>query len=118
MPFQVAAFLLNEKRNAITKIELRTRARIFILPDDHLETPHFEVQRLRDDSPELVAGQTSYEMPPSSTKKPSRSARPAPWSARKQQSRPSLPSSPHRNTPKHQSSRPSRCPSRACSRAW
>lgn len=62
MPFQVAAFLLNEKRNAITKIELRTRARIFILPDDHLETPHFEVQRLRDDSPELVAGQTSYEM--------------------------------------------------------
>ncbi|WP_416054866.1 ribonuclease E [Pseudomonas aeruginosa] len=62
VPFQVAAFLLNEKRNAITKIELRTRARIFILPDDHLETPHFEVQHLRDDSPELVAGQTSYEM--------------------------------------------------------
>ncbi|HEJ1168137.1 TPA: ribonuclease E [Pseudomonas aeruginosa] len=62
VPFQVAAFLLNEKRNAITKIELRTRARIFILPDDHLETPHFEVQRLRDDSPELIAGQTSYEM--------------------------------------------------------
>ncbi|MGC3444565.1 ribonuclease E [Pseudomonas aeruginosa] len=62
VPFQVAAFLLNEKRNAITKIELRTRARIFILPDDHLETPHFEVQRLRDDSPELVAGQASYEM--------------------------------------------------------
>lgn len=62
VPFQVAAFLLNEKRNAITKIELRTRARIFILSDDHLETPHFEVQRLRDDSPELVAGQTSYEM--------------------------------------------------------
>ena len=46
---EVAFYLLNEKRNAITKIELRTRARIFILPDDHLETPHFEVQRLRDD---------------------------------------------------------------------
>lgn len=64
VPFQVAAFLLNEKRNAITKIELRTRARIFILPDDHLETPHFEVQRLRDDSPEIMAGQASYEMSP------------------------------------------------------
>ncbi len=64
VPFQVAAFLLNEKRNAITKIELRTRARIFILPDDHLETPHFEVQRLRDDSPEIIAGQASYEMSP------------------------------------------------------
>ena len=64
VPFQVAAFLLNEKRNAITKIELRTRVRIFILPDDHLETPHFEVIRLRDDSPEALSGQSSYEMAP------------------------------------------------------
>ncbi len=62
VPLQVAAFLLNEKRNAITKIELRTRVRIFILPDDHLETPHFDVQRLRDDSPEAQSGQSSYEM--------------------------------------------------------
>ncbi len=62
VPFQVAAFLLNEKRNAITKIELRTRVRIFILPDEHLETPHFEVMRLRDDSPEALSGQSSYEM--------------------------------------------------------
>lgn len=62
VPFQVAAFLLNEKRNAITKIELRTRVRIFILPDDHLETPNFEVMRLRDDSPEALSGQSSYEM--------------------------------------------------------
>ena len=67
VPFQVAAFLLNEKRNAITKIELRTRARIFILPDDHLETPHFEVQRLRDDSPEIMVSQASYEMSPTET---------------------------------------------------
>ena len=64
VPFQVAAFLLNEKRNAITKIELRTRVRIFILPDESLETPHFEVMRLRDDSPEALSGQSSYEMAP------------------------------------------------------
>lgn len=62
VPIPVAAFLLNEKRNSITKIELRTRARIIILPNDHLETPHFEVQRLRDDSPEVLSGQSSYEM--------------------------------------------------------
>lgn len=62
VPIPVAAFLLNEKRNAITKIELRARVRIIILPTDHLETPHFEVQRLRDDSPDLVSGQPSYEM--------------------------------------------------------
>ena len=67
VPFQVAAFLLNEKRNAITKIELRTRVRIFILPDESLETPHFEVMRLRDDSPEALSGQSSYEMAPDET---------------------------------------------------
>ena len=64
VPIPVAAFLLNEKRNNITKIELRTRARIVILPNDHLETPHFEVQRLRDDSLEAQTGQSSYEMTP------------------------------------------------------
>ncbi len=62
VPIPVAAFLLNEKRNSITKIELRSRARIVILPNDHLETPHFEVQRLRDDSTDLQAGQSSYAM--------------------------------------------------------
>jgi len=64
VPIPVAAFLLNEKRNSITKIELRSRARIVILPNDHLETPHFEVQRLRDDSLEVQTGQSSYEMTP------------------------------------------------------
>lgn len=62
VPTQVAAFLLNEKRNAITKIELRTRVRIFILPDEHLDTPNFEVTRVREDSPEAMSGLSSYEM--------------------------------------------------------
>ncbi|WP_129211929.1 ribonuclease E [Candidatus Pseudomonas adelgestsugas] len=64
VPILVATFLLNEKRNAITKIELRTCARIVILPNDYLETPHFEVRRLRDDSQEAQAknGQASYEI--------------------------------------------------------
>ncbi|MBC2657055.1 ribonuclease E [Pseudomonas sp. MSSRFD41] len=62
VPIPVAAFLLNEKRNSITKIELRTRARIVILPNDHLETPHFEVQRLRDDNPDANNNQSSYEI--------------------------------------------------------
>jgi len=62
VPIPVAAFLLNEKRNALTKIELRCRTRILILPTEQLETPHFEVQRLRDDSPEAAGSQLSYEI--------------------------------------------------------
>jgi len=62
VPIPVAAFLLNEKRNALTKIELRCRTRILILPTEQLETPHFEVQRLRDDNPEASNAQLSYEI--------------------------------------------------------
>ena len=62
VPSPIAAFLLNEKRNSITKIELRSRTRIFILPDEHLQTPHFEVARLRDDNPDLIAGHARSEM--------------------------------------------------------
>lgn len=62
VPLQVASFLLNEKRVSILKIELRSKVRILVLPDDHLETPHFEVVRLRDDNPELNNNVSSYEM--------------------------------------------------------
>ncbi len=49
VPVDVASYLLNEKRAAIAAAETRTGARILIVPSAHLETPHFEVKRLRDD---------------------------------------------------------------------
>jgi len=49
VPVDVAAYLLNEKRSALTEIEQVTRARMLVIPNPNLETPHFEVQRLRDD---------------------------------------------------------------------
>ncbi|MFT3931375.1 MAG: ribonuclease E [Spongiibacteraceae bacterium] len=49
VPVDVASYLLNEKRAAIGAAETRTGARIVIVPSSHLETPHFEVKRLRDD---------------------------------------------------------------------
>ncbi len=62
VPLHVAAFLLNEKRVSLLKIELRSKVRIFVIPDEHFETPNFEVVRLRDDSPELTNNVSSYEM--------------------------------------------------------
>jgi ribonuclease E len=61
VPVGVASYLLNEKRNAIAAAEDRTRARILIIPSAHLETPHFEVRRLRDDEVEEAAA-PSYEI--------------------------------------------------------
>lgn len=49
VPVDVASYLLNEKRVAIHDIEQRTKVRVVIAPIPQLDTPHFEVQRLRDD---------------------------------------------------------------------
>jgi ribonuclease E len=49
VPVDVAAYLLNEKRAALSQIEQDTKVRILVIPNPNLETPHFEVRRLRDD---------------------------------------------------------------------
>lgn len=48
VPVTVATFLLNEKRAAIMALEARSGVKVIILPNPHLETPHYEVSRLRD----------------------------------------------------------------------
>lgn len=60
VPIAVATFLLNEKRDVLAKTEIRTRVRILVLPNEHMETPHFDVQRLRDDHESVLSGETSY----------------------------------------------------------
>jgi ribonuclease E len=47
VPASVANFLLNEKRKSIAEIELRHEVPIIVVADDKLETPHFEIQRIR-----------------------------------------------------------------------
>ena len=47
-PPEIANYLLNEKRRALVEIEVRHDAPIIVVADDQLETPHFNVSRLRD----------------------------------------------------------------------
>ncbi|WP_346658233.1 ribonuclease E [Endozoicomonas sp. 4G] len=61
VPVSVAAFLLNEKRQTIAKIEKRHKIRIVAIPNPNLETPHYDVQRLRDDHV-LEGSESSYEI--------------------------------------------------------
>ncbi|WP_278354983.1 MULTISPECIES: ribonuclease E [Idiomarina] len=49
VPVDVATYLLNEKRQSVNHIEKRHNVKIVIIPNHHLETPHFEVLRIRDD---------------------------------------------------------------------
>jgi ribonuclease E len=62
VPVEVTSFLLNEKRTEITKIELKQRVTVLLVPNRHLETPNYKLERLRHDDPRLENLQASYTM--------------------------------------------------------
>lgn len=62
VPVEVTSFLLNEKRTEITKIELQQRITVLLVPNKHLETPNYKLERLRHDDPRLENLQASYTM--------------------------------------------------------
>ena len=63
VPVKVATFLLNEKRASIETIEQRHNMRVLIIPNESLETPHFELLRLRNDElNDSESARPSYEM--------------------------------------------------------
>jgi ribonuclease E len=61
VPVEVATFLLNEKRMDIAKIEARLRVSIVLIPNKHLETPHYKIERLRHDDERLDQAKASFE---------------------------------------------------------
>ena len=63
LPVHVTSFLLNEKRSNIGEIEDRNKVQIIIIPDPNLETPHFKVERTRDENKEVI-NTPSYELIP------------------------------------------------------
>src|SRR5450432_2536721 len=63
VPIDVATFLLNEKRAEVHTIEARFKVNLLLVPNIHLETPNYKVQRLRHD--DLNQGEpmpASFEM--------------------------------------------------------
>ncbi|MEP1471737.1 MAG: ribonuclease E [Halieaceae bacterium] len=62
VPVDVAAYLLNEKRSALGEVEEVSGSRVLVIPNPNLETPHFELQRLRDDEVSDGDHETSYKV--------------------------------------------------------
>ncbi len=63
VPVDVATFLLNEKRTEIWGMEARLKVNVIIIPNVHLETPNYEVKRLRhDDLRDADQTIASYQM--------------------------------------------------------
>lgn len=61
LPVKVATYLLNEKRKAISTIERNSEVVVVIVANDTLETPHFSVDRIRNDD-DSTDGMLSYKM--------------------------------------------------------
>jgi ribonuclease E len=60
LPVQVATFLLNEKRKIIAAIEKRQKTPVVIIPNPYMETPNYEINRLRKNE---TMDTESYKVP-------------------------------------------------------
>jgi ribonuclease E len=60
-PTEIANYLLNEKRRALGEIEQRHDSPIVIVADDQLETPHYEVTRIRENELGEETSKPSYQ---------------------------------------------------------
>ena len=59
-PVEIANYLLNEKRRALSEVESRHDAPIVIVADEQLHTPHYEVTRLRENELGEESNKPSY----------------------------------------------------------
>ena len=62
LPVEVATFLLNEKRSDIYAVEERMDVRVILIPNIHLETPNYNILRLRENEVGEVDNVRSYEL--------------------------------------------------------
>ncbi len=62
VPVDVATFLLNEKRSDIHRIESRLKVGITLIPNPHMETPNYSINRLRQDDMTSDVLQASYKL--------------------------------------------------------
>ncbi len=62
VPVDVATFLLNEKRADIFRIESRLKVGVTLIPNPHLETPNYSINRLRQDDMTSEVLQASYKL--------------------------------------------------------
>ncbi|MBV6523686.1 ribonuclease E [Ursidibacter maritimus] len=59
VPVEIASYLLNEKRKAISDIEKRHNVQVIVVPTESMQTPHFSVYRLRENE---VVPTLSYDL--------------------------------------------------------
>ena len=61
LPIQIAAYLMNEKRNELNNINDKNKVNIIIIPNPELESPKYKLTRYRDDNDD-TNNKSSYEL--------------------------------------------------------
>lgn len=107
LPVSVATFMLNEKRLQIEAIQNRHGVKLLLIPNPHMETPHYDIEKIKEGSekaevshhlmiapepeqPEMLRERRAVERPAVTGVSP---AAPAPiidTTERKQEAKPSL----------------------------
>jgi ribonuclease E len=59
LPVAVATFILNDKRSQVESIEQRHDVRVVLIPNPHMETPHYEIERIKDGN---VRSEVSHQL--------------------------------------------------------
>jgi ribonuclease E len=64
LPVEVATYLMNEKREWLNSIEAKSDTHIVLVPNRYMETPAYEIRRVRDDEAQLPENNTtSHQIP-------------------------------------------------------
>lgn len=107
LPVSVATFMLNEKRLQIEAIQNRHSVKLLLIPNPHMETPHYDIEKIKDGSekaevshhlmiapepeqPEMLRERRAVERPAVTGVSPAAPAPVMDSSARKQEAKPSL----------------------------
>jgi len=64
LPVEVATYLMNEKREWLNNIEAKSNAQVVLVPNKYLETPAYEIRRVRDDEAGLPENSATSHLIP------------------------------------------------------
>ena len=63
LPVDVATYLINEKRSTLQEFESKTKTEVILVPNKYMETPAYEIRRVREDEIQLSENaNNSYKM--------------------------------------------------------
>ncbi|HEY0942682.1 MAG TPA: Rne/Rng family ribonuclease [Steroidobacter sp.] len=64
LPVEVATYLMNEKREWLNNIEAKSSVQVVLVPNKYMETPAYEIRRVRDDEAGLPENSTVSHLIP------------------------------------------------------